>query len=40
MGQSKASQQNQEPDPEDQGGDGVPCQEHRGENLQEVQVPD
>ncbi len=39
-GQSKAWQQNQEPDPEDQEGDGVPRQELRGENLQEVQVPD
>jgi hypothetical protein len=31
--QSKASQQNQWPDPEDQGGDGVPRKEHRGEDL-------
>ncbi len=31
---------NQEPDPEDQGDDGVPRQEHRDESLQEVQVPD
>ncbi len=39
-GQSEASQQNQEPDPENQGGNGVPRQEHRGENLQDFQVPD
>ena len=37
-GQSKVSQQNQGPDPKDQGGDGVPRQEHRGEGLQAVQV--
>ncbi len=39
-GQSTASQLNQGPDLEDQGSDGVPRQEHRGEDLQEVQVPD
>jgi hypothetical protein len=40
MGQSKVSQQNQGPYPKDQGGDGVPRQEHCGEGLQAVQVPD
>jgi hypothetical protein len=39
-GQSKASQQNQGPDPKDQGDDGVPREEHRGEDLQAVQAPD
>ncbi len=39
-GQSTALQLNQDADLEDQGGDGVPRQEHYGEGLQEVQVPD
>ncbi len=33
-------QKNQIPDPLNQGGNGVPRQEHRGKVLQEVQVPD
>ncbi len=37
---STATQLNQGPDLEDKRGDGVPRQEHRGEGLQEVQVPD
>ncbi len=37
-GQSTASQLNKGPDLEDQGGDGVPRQEHRGEGLEEVHV--
>jgi hypothetical protein len=39
-GQSTALQLNLGPDLEDQGGDGVPRQEHCGIGLQEVQVPD
>jgi hypothetical protein len=38
--QGKASQQNRGPDPEDQGGDGVPRQGHRGEGLQEIHGQD
>ncbi len=38
--QSTASQLKQGPDLEDQGVDGIPRQEHHGDGLQEVQVPD
>ncbi len=38
IGRGKASVQNRGPDPEDQGGDGVPRKGHRGEGLQEIQV--
>jgi hypothetical protein len=37
-GQSKVSQQIQGSDPEDEGGDGVPCQGHHGEGLHKLQV--
>ncbi len=40
IGQGKTSQQNRGPDPEDQGGDGVPGQGHRGEGIQVVHVQD
>ncbi len=40
MGQSKVSQQIQGSDPEDEGGDGVPCQGHPGEGLHKLQVQD
>jgi len=40
IGQCKVSQQNPEPDPEDEGVDGLPEQGHRGEGLLEVQVLD
>ncbi len=40
IGQCKVSQQNPEPDPEDEGVDGLPGQGHRGEGLLEVQVLD
>ena len=39
-GQSKVSQQIQGSDPEDEGGDGVPCQGHPGEGLHKLQVQD
>jgi hypothetical protein len=39
-GQSTALKLNKGPDLEDQGGNGVSRQEHRGEGLQEVQVSD
>jgi hypothetical protein len=39
-GQRTALQLNKGPDLEDQGGDEVPRQEHRGEGLQEVHVSD
>jgi hypothetical protein len=38
MGQSKVSQQIQGSDPEDEGGDGVPCQGHPNEGLHKLQV--
>jgi hypothetical protein len=40
IGQSKVSQQIQGSDPEDEGGDGVPCQGHPGESLHKLQVQD
>ncbi len=38
MGHCKVSQQNRGSDPEDEGGDGVLQQGHRGEDLQELEV--
>ncbi len=40
MGQRKVSQQIQGSDPEDEGGDEVPCQGHPGEGLHKLQVQD
>ncbi len=40
MGQGKVSQQIQGSDPEEEGGDGVPCQGRPGEGLHKLQVQD
>ncbi len=40
MGHWKVSQQNQGPDPEDEGVAGVLQQGHRGEGLQELEAQD